>query len=86
MSSNTVAVPLNDALRERLARLAAETERSEAELAAQAIEEFLAVQDWQIAGIKSAMASIERGAAVPHEEVADWVGSWGGEEKQAPRR
>jgi RHH-type transcriptional regulator, rel operon repressor / antitoxin RelB len=80
-------VPLDQILKERLQRLAIETQRSEAELAAQAIEEFLTVQDWQVAGIEEAIASLERGEGVPHEEVADWVRSWGTEdEKPVPRR
>jgi RHH-type transcriptional regulator, rel operon repressor / antitoxin RelB len=87
MSNDTLAVPLDQILKERLQRLAIETQRSEAELAAQAIEEFLTVQDWQVAGIEEAIASLERGEGVPHEEVADWVRSWGTEdEKPVPRR
>jgi RHH-type transcriptional regulator, rel operon repressor / antitoxin RelB len=87
MSNDTLAVPLDQILKERLQRLAIETQRSEAELAAQAIEEFLTVQDWQVAGIEEAIASLARGEGVPHEEVADWVRSWGTEdEKPVPRR
>jgi len=87
MSTETLTVLLDQRLKERLMSLAADSDRTVDELAVQAIEEFLAVQDWQIAGVKKAIASMERGEAVPHEEVADWVGSWGTEaERPAPRR
>lgn len=37
-------------------------------------------------GIELAMASLDRGEGIPHEEVADWVRSWGTEdEKPTPR-
>lgn len=82
MSTDTLAVPLDHATKERLEQLAADTDRSEAELAAEAITEFLAVQDWQIAGIKEAIASVERGEVVPHDEVVDWVHSLGTEDEK----
>jgi RHH-type transcriptional regulator, rel operon repressor / antitoxin RelB len=84
MSTDTLAVPLDHDLKERLQRLAADTDRSEAEIAAEAIADFLAVQEWQIAGIEEALASIERGETVPHDKVADWVRSWGTEDEKPP--
>jgi predicted transcriptional regulator len=33
---------------------------------------------WQVAGIKQAMASLDRGDAVDHQQVKDWIASWGG--------
>ncbi len=37
------------------------------------------VNEWQIAGIKEAIASMDRGEAMPHEQVERWVRSWGRE-------
>ncbi|HEX2255388.1 MAG TPA: hypothetical protein VHG92_01580 [Afifellaceae bacterium] len=85
MSTDTLPVPLNQRLNERLKRLAAETDRNEGELAVQAIEDFLAVQDWQVGGIKKAEASMDRGAGVCHGRVTDWVQSWGAEVKKPPK-
>ena len=35
------------------------------------------VNEWQVAGIRRAMASLESGEGIPHEQVRDWVASWG---------
>ena len=41
----------------------------------------------RIAGVKRAIASLDRGEGVPHQEVKDWVKSWGRKRKRAaPRR
>jgi predicted transcriptional regulator len=57
--------------------LASSTNRNSDALAAEAIEEYVAVQEWQIAGIEEAIRSIDEGTGVSHEQVADWVRSWG---------
>jgi RHH-type rel operon transcriptional repressor/antitoxin RelB len=45
------------------------------------------VNEWQVAGVKRAMASLDRGEGVPHEEVKDWVKSWGRKhERPVPKR
>jgi predicted transcriptional regulator len=86
MSTDTLAVPLDHDLKERLQRFAADTDRSEAEIVAVAIAAFLAVQEWQIAGIEEAIALVKRGGTVTHDKVADWVRSWGTEDEgPAPR-
>ena len=56
--------------------MATTTKRSKSALAAQAIEEFVALKEWQIEGIKKAIVSLDRGEGVPHEEVDAWVASW----------
>ena len=84
MSSTTVTIRVDSALKKRLAKLAKSTERSSSFLAAQAIEEYLDVNEWQVAGIKKALAAVERGDVVPHEEVKRWVASWG-TDRELPR-
>ena len=32
---------------------------------------------WQIAGINAALALLDRGEGVPHEDVKAWIASWG---------
>ena len=52
-----------------------------------AINEYLDVNEWQVAGIKRATASLDRGEGVPHGRVRDWVTSWGsGRERPTPKR
>jgi len=45
-------------------------------LAAEAIHEYLDVNEWQVAGVKRAIASLDRGEGVPHQQVKDWIASW----------
>jgi predicted transcriptional regulator len=43
-----------------------------------------ATDEWQVAGIKQAMASLDRGEAVAHQEVKDWIASWGSKNELPP--
>jgi RHH-type transcriptional regulator, rel operon repressor / antitoxin RelB len=87
MSSTTFTVRVDAAAKKRLERLAKNTGRSRSFLAAEAINEYLDVNEWQVAGIKQAIASLDRGEGVPHEEVKDWIKSWGSDrEPQIPKR
>jgi predicted transcriptional regulator len=77
MRSTTLTVRVDAAAKKRLERLAKSTGRSRSFLAAEAINEYLDVNERQVAGIKRAIASLDRGEAVSHERVKDWVTSWG---------
>jgi RHH-type rel operon transcriptional repressor/antitoxin RelB len=77
MSSATFTVRVEAAVKKRLEKLAKSTGRSRSYLAAEAISEYVDVNEWQIAGIRQAMASMDRGEGVPHEQVKEWVRSWG---------
>lgn len=87
MPSATFTVRVDTRVKNRLEKLAKSTARSRSFLAAEAIEEYLKANEWQVAGIKAAMSSLERGEGVRHEEVRRWVASWGGsDERPAPKR
>ena len=86
MTSSTFTVRVDTATKKRLEKLAKSTGRSRSFLAADAISEYLDVNEWQVAGIKRAIASIDRGEGVPHEQVKQWVESWGTDSVQAPPR
>lgn len=73
----TLTIRLEQSMKDRLEAVATRTRRSKSFLAAEAIEEFLSVQDWQERRIREALASADRGEGVPHEEVTAWVESWG---------
>jgi predicted transcriptional regulator len=45
--------------------------RSRSFLAAEALSEYLDVNEWQVAGIRKAMGSLDRGEGVPNEQVKD---------------
>jgi RHH-type transcriptional regulator, rel operon repressor / antitoxin RelB len=64
-------------VKKRLERLAKTTGKSRSLLAATAIAEYLDVNEWQIAGIRRAITSLDRGKAISHGAVKEWVQSWG---------
>jgi RHH-type rel operon transcriptional repressor/antitoxin RelB len=85
--STTFTLRVDAAVKKRLEKLAKNTGRSRSFLAAEAITEYLSVNEWQVAGIKTAMASLDRGKGIPHQQVKDWVGSWGNDgERPASKR
>ena len=87
MSSTTVSVRINPAIKRRLEKLAKSTGRSRSFLAAEAINEYLDLNEWQVAGIQKAMLSLDRGEGVVHERVKEWVKSWGSKkERTTPKR
>ena len=86
MSSTTFTVRVATAAKQRLEKLAKSAGRSRSFLAAEAIEAYLDVNEWQVAGIKKAMASLDRGEGIPHREVKDLVSSWTDEKTRRARR
>ena len=87
MASTTFTVRVEPEVKKRLEKLAQSTGRTRSFLAAEALNEYLDVNEWQVAGVKRAMASLDRGEGVPHDDVKDWVDSWGRKrERPAPRR
>jgi predicted transcriptional regulator len=87
MPSTTFTVRVGTGVKRRLERLAKSTGRSRSFLAAEAINEYLETNEWQVSGIKRAIASLDRGEGVAHDSVKDWVASWGSaNEKPAPKR
>lgn len=87
MSSTTFTVRIEPAVKKRLEKLAKNTGRSRSFLAAEALQDYLDVNEWQVGGIKKAMTSLDAGAGVPHDQVKDWVKSWNGRgERAAPKR
>jgi predicted transcriptional regulator len=84
MRSTTFTIRVDVAAKKRLERLARSTGRSRSFLAAEAINEYLDVNEWQVAGIRKAIASLDRGAAVSHAGVKNWVASWGKRRERPP--
>ena len=76
MNTDTVSVRLARSTKARLQQLAKSTGRSRAFLAAEAIEEYLDINEWQVAGVLGAIASLDRGKGIPHQRVKEWVTSW----------
>ena len=73
MSSTTLTIRVAESDEGRLDALARSTGRSRSSLAEEALSEYLAVNDWQISGIKAAIEDLERGEQVEHQAVRRWV-------------
>jgi len=70
-SNETFSVRIPPELRQELDDLAAITDRSRSKLIAEAVEQYLDVQRWQIEVIRERLAEAERGegTTIPHEVV-----------------
>lgn len=53
----------------RLKRLAEQSGRDQSELAREALDQFLSIQEWQIAGIERAMAQADAGDFASDRDV-----------------
>ncbi len=67
--TSLVTVRVSTTVAKRLEKLAEAMDRSKSYLAAEAIEEYLDIHEWQINAIKEAIAEVDRGETVPFEEV-----------------
>ena len=83
MPSTTVTVRVGPEVKRRLEKLAKSTGRTRSFLAAEALNAYLDVNEWQVAGIKRAIASLNRGEGVDHDDVRNWVESWGGKRERS---
>jgi predicted transcriptional regulator len=82
MASATFTVRVDTAVKKRLEKLAKSTGRSRSFLAAEAIADYVDVNEWQISGIKAAIQSVDREGVIPHDQVKQWVLSWGSRKKR----
>ncbi|MCL4536704.1 MAG: CopG family transcriptional regulator [Nitrospirae bacterium] len=67
---------ISEDLSKRLERLARTTKQSKSSLAAQAIEDFLTVQEWHIQAIKEGIEAADRGDVVSHKEAVTELKKW----------
>ena len=87
MPSATFTVRVEPGVKKRLERLAKSTGRTRSFLAAEALNEYLDTNEWQVAGVKRAIVSLDRGGGVSHKEVKNWVDSWDRKhERPVPKR
>jgi predicted transcriptional regulator len=76
MSSSVLTLRIEAALKEQLDKLAASTQRSKSFLAAEAIREYIALNKWQVAEIKKAIAEADRGEFASESAVKKVLGKW----------
>lgn len=86
--TKTITLRLDDETHQRLSSLAETTDRSKTYLTTQALETYLANQEWQIQAIQEAVNKADTAKAddfVDHDKVVNWLDTWGTEdESKAP--
>ena len=75
--TKTISVRLPADRLAALQRLAETTGQPRSWHMARALDAYLDVQAWQIAGIKQAIAELDAGRGIPHEEVKKMLLRWG---------
>lgn len=82
----TLSVRVAPKVRDQLENLADATGRTKSFLAAEAIEFYLSIQAWQVKEIKKSLhnADSKKARFIDHEDVANWLNSWGSKKEQEP--
>jgi predicted transcriptional regulator len=75
--STTLTIRLESELKDRLDDLANVTNRSKSFLAAEAIQEFVDINEWQLQEIKTALAEADAGDFASAKELKKMLGKWG---------
>ncbi|MEQ1775244.1 MAG: ribbon-helix-helix protein, CopG family [Burkholderiales bacterium] len=71
--SEPVALRLDADIRKRLDQLAKTTERSRSALAAEAVKQFVELNEWQIAAIQKGVQQADSGQFIDHAKLkAKW--------------
>jgi predicted transcriptional regulator len=76
VTSNTISVRLQPAVKERLEALSKSTSRSKSLRAAEAIAAYVEAEEWQISEIEASRRDLDEGRSVGHEKVSEWLTSW----------
>jgi predicted transcriptional regulator len=71
-----MTIRLEDEMKDRLEQLAESTHRSKSYLAAEAIREYVANNEWQIAEIGAALREADAGDFASDKEVATVAKKW----------
>ena len=86
-ASKTMTLRLDAATLRRLDQLAEITARSKAWLAAQAVKDYLELNEWQTQAIDAAVKRADaRAKFIDHEKVDVWLESWGTPQEREPPR
>jgi RHH-type transcriptional regulator, rel operon repressor / antitoxin RelB len=74
--SKVLTLRLDPRLKKKLDRLAEATQRSRSFLAAEAVREYVAINEWQIEEIKKGLHEAEQGDFATDEEVQQSLKKW----------
>jgi predicted transcriptional regulator len=84
--TETLSIRLDAQTKKRLEMLAKRSKRSKSFLAAEAIAQYVEAEEWQLGEIRAGLADLDEGRTVSHEEVSQWLKSWGKPSEGTPPR
>jgi predicted transcriptional regulator len=73
-ASALISVRVSSKTADRLERLAKSVDRSKSYLAAEAIEEYLDIHEWQVQAIQEGLIELEKGELIDFEDIKE---QWG---------
>jgi RHH-type rel operon transcriptional repressor/antitoxin RelB len=76
--TTTMTIRLESAVKQRLDRLSTATKRSKSFLAAEAIREYVSINEWQIQEIRAAIAEADAGDFASDADVKAVMEKWDG--------
>ena len=74
--STTMTIRIEDEVKDQLDRLAESTQRSKSFFAAEAIREYVANNEWQVAEIRAALKEADAGDFASEKDVAALARKW----------
>ncbi|GGD49214.1 CopG family ribbon-helix-helix protein [Lacimicrobium alkaliphilum] len=75
--SVTMTIRLDPELKQRLEQLADATQRSKSFLAAQALRDYVELNEWQVGEINQALKEADEGSFASQQDVSKVLGKWG---------
>jgi predicted transcriptional regulator len=76
-----VSIRLETELSDQVIAIAEAMDRPKSWVIEQAVRDFVAVREWQLAAIDEGIREADAGQLIPHEDVVAWVRSWGSPEE-----
>jgi predicted transcriptional regulator len=77
MKTQPLSIRLERGLSDQVSAIAAALDRPKSWVIEQALQDYVAVQQWQLAAIDEGIRAADAGALVSHDAVEGWVQSWG---------
>lgn len=83
MPSTPFSIRLTDELKESLAVISQLIHRSQSQIAAKAIAEYVSRNEWKLKAIQAAKVEADKGVFVSQNATLDWLDSWGTDNEQS---
>jgi len=82
----TLSVRIDLETKQRLEALAKRSKRTKSFLAAEAIAAYVDAESWQVEEIHAGLKELDAGRSVSHDNVSQWLRSWGKKGEAKVRR